>query len=479
MQVLASRAQKGRAFYFSNQGDDNFTGTKSRPWKTIKKLNTKYLNPGDSVLFQGGQQFAGTITVDSADRGLGSRLIRFGSFGTGDARIVSGEKEGMVISHSEFVLVENLHFSGKGRKHGNTSNGVLISDSKQINLRNVYIEGYQKSGLCNFQSSDIEFFGVKAFNNGYAGISVSGYQSKKESRNIKILYCLAENNPGDPSNLKNHSGNGIVVSQCTNVLIEKCVATNNGWDMPRKGNGPVGIWAFEADSVVIQKCIAYKNKTSDGGGDGGGFDLDGGVTNSVIQYCLSYGNYGSGIGLFQYAWASNWYNNIIRNNISENDGAVTSTAAGIMIWNSSDDARQLAGCLIENNIIYNDKKPAIIYDPESKHGQFIFRNNVFVGKEDIVKGNRGTDIFEKNLLRSFSNRFNITGQTSLNEGEIMGLLRENPENVNQPVPFKNPGKVNITNPANLKRIDNYTLPSGSDLIREGFDLQAAFKNGFR
>ena len=28
---------------------------------------------------------------------------------------------------------------------------------------------------------------------------------------IYIGYCKAENNPGDPTELKNHSGNGIVV----------------------------------------------------------------------------------------------------------------------------------------------------------------------------------------------------------------------------------------------------------------------------
>ena len=67
------------------------------------------------------------------------------------------------------------------------------------------------------------------------------------------------------------------------VLIEYCTATNNGWDMPRTGNGPVGIWAYESDSVLIQRCIAYRNKTQKGAADGGGFDFDGGMTNSIIR----------------------------------------------------------------------------------------------------------------------------------------------------------------------------------------------------
>ncbi len=76
--------------------------------------------------------------------------------------------------------------------------------------------------------------------------------------------------------------------------------------MPRIGNGPVGIWAYEADSVIIQHCISYKNKTSKGGEDGGGYDLDGGTTNSVIQYCYPMKTREALFGIFRYAGAGEW-----------------------------------------------------------------------------------------------------------------------------------------------------------------------------
>ena len=145
------------------------------------------------------------------------------------------------------------------------------------------------------------------------------------------LDCQADDNPGDPTNLTNHSGNGIVAGHCTDLLIDRCSATNNGWDMPRIGNGPVGIWCYEADSVTIQHCLSYRNKTARGAADGGGFDLDGGVTNSVIQDCLSYGNQGSGYCIFQY-WGANpaGTTNIIRNNITDNDGTGLRLAGGYL-----------------------------------------------------------------------------------------------------------------------------------------------------
>ena len=187
-----------------------------------------------------------------------------------------------------------------------------------------------------------------------------------------------ENNPGDPTNLKNHSGNGIVVGHCTKILIDSCVATNNGWDMPRIGNGPVGIWCYEADSVIIQHCISYRNKTSVGAADGGGFDLDGGVTNSIIQYCLSYENQGSGYCIFQYWDASPWYNNVIRFNISENDGLVSDSRAGMYIWNSSRDKNQFYNCDVYNNTIYNSKQAALAFSETSEHKNFRFFNNIFI-----------------------------------------------------------------------------------------------------
>ena len=101
--------------------------------------------------------------------------------------------------------------------------------------------------------------------------------------------------------------------------------------MPRQGNGPVGIWAWMSDHVKIQYCISYKNRTSRGGKDGGGFDLDGGVTNSLIQYCLSYENEGAGYGLFQYPGASDWSNNIIRYSVSINDARTTEGAGSFFI----------------------------------------------------------------------------------------------------------------------------------------------------
>ena len=247
--------------------------------------------------------------------------------------------------------------------------------------------------------------------------------------------------------------------------------------MPRKGNGPVGIWTYESDSVVIQHCISYCNKTSPGAADGGGFDLDGGVTNSIIQYCLSYQNQGSGFGLFQYAGASNWYNNTIRFCISENDGAISAAHAGVFIWNSSEDSNQLKNCFFYNNTVFNSKGAAISYEKQSKNSGLRFYNNIFVATDSLVTGKETNSVYLGNNWYSIHDRFNMNGMTNFRtwatafhkeqyKGSTTG------SNFN-PV-FYNPGEVTTILPGVLHACNNYRLPQQSILDRSGLNLQQLF-----
>ena len=61
------------------------------PIKTIGKLNTISLNPGDTVLFKKGDKFSGTINVGSS--GTSINPITFGAYGTGDKPIIAGTRD--------------------------------------------------------------------------------------------------------------------------------------------------------------------------------------------------------------------------------------------------------------------------------------------------------------------------------------------------------------------------------------------------
>jgi beta-galactosidase len=257
-----------------------------------------------------------------------------------------------------------------------------------VEIDQVEVSGFRSNGLSADGVCDARITNVYAHENGAAGLSI-GYS--KRSKNVYIAHCVARNNPGDPSNLTNHSGNGIVVANAQDVVVEYCEAENNGWDMPRKGNGPVGIWAWNSDRVIIQFCISHDNKSP--GDDGGGFDLDGGTTNSILQYNLSYNNDGPGYFLCQFPSAGVFKNNIIRYNISHNDGVKNNRRSGIDVYSANSSA---SDCEIYNNTIYNRYGAAVGF-AGLPMPNIVFRNNIFICSGDVIAGDAQRGRFENNV----------------------------------------------------------------------------------
>jgi hypothetical protein len=460
-------------YYVSVSGSDDHPGTRDKPFKTLSKVNGLKLKPGDAVLFKAGETFDGTLSLSIDGSQADSVLIS--TYGEAGQAIINGGNREAVVIRGRYFRLENIHATGTGRKSGSTTNGISLIEARHGMIENIQAKGFQKSGLDLYNCQHIKIKNVRARENGFAGIHVSGADRKK-SRNILITESLAENNPGDPTNLTNHSGNGILVGQSDSVIVDHCVATNNGWDMPRVGNGPVGIWAYESSNILIQYCISYGNKTSKGAKDGGGFDLDGGITNSIIQYCLSYDNEGAGYGLFQYGGASLWYNNVVRYCLSINDATTTDGSGGIFMWNGSEENVQLADCIVHNNLVYTLRNPAIQFEPSSLNKNFKFYNNILIGKNAIINGPASGEIFLGNVWwnadgaeinfrghHSLAQWSSATGQEQLNQ--VMIGRQINPL-------LKGPLTTKLKDPHKLHTLLGYTLMENSPLINSGVDIDS-------
>jgi hypothetical protein len=227
--------------------------------------------------------------------------------------------------------------------------------------------------------------------------------------------------------------------------------------------------------VTIQYCISYRNKTSKGGKDGGGFDLDGGMTNSLIQYCLSYENQGAGYGLFQYAGASDWDGNIIRYCVSINDATTTEGAGSFFIWNGSSESRQLRDCYIYNNVAYNISAPVISYEASSDHLDFIFSNNIFIGHGQLISGRNNGSRFLGNVWWSPDGTFKLmnfatleawagsAGQETI-DGKIVGIHAD-------PL-LKKPYLTDLTDPYKLNTLFGYALQDNSPIRDKGLIIKA-------
>jgi hypothetical protein len=480
-------AQSGKArktpkkYYFSPSGKDSNTGIVSSPWQHISRISTLHLQSGDTVMLEGGKTFKGSILVDSPGTDNSRQPIFIGSYGSLPAVIDAGTQTGISIRKTNHIVLRRLILKGAGRKKGNTGRGIWVSASDNIIVQDIEVSGFQKSGVEITDCRDVHLERINAHDNGYAGIAVTGNHFPEfTNRNIYIGHCITANNPGDPTELNNHSGNGIVVGLARNVLIEYCTATNNGWDMPRQGNGPVGIWAWEADSVTIQSCLSYRNRTAPGAADGGGFDLDGGVTHSIVQYNLSYENEGYGFGIFQFSGASPWYDNIFRYNISYNDGNKTVNGASVLWWNGSRDSSQFHDCYFYQNLLYNSKGYALGVVPnEYQSSRFFFLNNILVAKDEMMSGGPiGSEKFFGNAWWSILSKFKFNGMTDFKTWtqkpgmeNLGGLLTG--ININ-PLP-EDPITPAITRTSSLHSVTGMALKKNSPLRDKGLDLHNYFQ----
>ena len=469
--MVSSGCASAMDYHVSPTGSDSNPGTAAEPWQSIAKANSVNLEPGDRVLFEGGKTFDGTILLDGKDSGTSDKKVVVSSYGEGRATINGGNGSGLVAEGCSYLVIRELNFVGSGRKEGNTENGVSLSDGEGLEVDEIDVSGFRGSGLLLGGLRDARATHVYAHENGAGGIAVGGGRPPDErwSERVYIGYCVAENNPGNPVNLTNHSGNGIVVGTVKQCVIEYCEAMNNGWDMPRKGNGPVGIWAWNADKVVIQFCVAHHNKSP--GWDGGGFDFDGGVTNSIMQYNYSYENDGPGYFLCQYPTASVWKNNIVRYNISVNDGAKNNVGCGIEVIAND---KGMSDAEVYGNTVYNEKGGAVGFHSIPVPG-VRFRNNIFVTRGEIIEGDWSHARFEGNSYwRIDGGEFGVGGYESLEDwAAATGQEKIGDAIVGR---YADPllveaGSVPEIKPEDLAKLAAYQLREGSPCLGAGIPVE--------
>jgi len=462
-------APTGGTYFVSLSGNDSNPGTRTQPWKSIERANQQLFEAGGRLLFETGGTFNGALFLDENDRGTAGNKIIVGSYGQGMATIDAGNGRAISVEGSQHIRIENLRLRGSGRKHGNTGSGLYISGVTNIEVDSMEISGFQHSGLHFAGVEEGRFTNVHAFENGFAGISSRG----DFSNDIYVGECLTENNPGDPTILDNHSGNGIVLGKVKNGTIEYCESRYNGWDMPREGNGPVGIWSYHSDNITIQHNISHHNRST--GIDGGGFDFDGGMTNSVLQYNYSHNNHGSGYLICQYNGAAPFHSNVVRYNISQDDG-LTNHDAGIHIWQGDVGMESTD---VYNNTIYNSKGSGITFGvaqgvtEKTPIGRFY--NNIFVTGESQIAGGAYKGEFRGNLYWAMGNGgFRVDEYKSLEEwaratgqemvdDRLVGIYGD-------PLLTKN-GTGLIMNPRKILDLTEYLLLSDSPAVDTGLDLE--------
>ena len=337
-------------------GDDSAVGTSpSEAWRTLAKLNAVSLKAGDEVRLKSGAQFEEQLYLGAQHTGTAENPVVITTDGSTPATIFAGDGSGVLVYDTGGIVLENLIVTGSGMAT-NTGSGFMFYTERPgrregIVLRDVSASGFGEYGLYMSGYRDDEqlsgFSGLTVtrgvfFENELGGMLTWAHQLYG-IENVHVNHSTFHSNPGRP-NYANPSGSGVVLGRTNGGVIEYSVAYNNGAANTNSA-GPVGIWAYDSNNVVIQHNLAYENRS--GGGDGGGFDLDGGSTNSVLQYNFSYNNDGAGYLLAQYQGAPTFGGNVVRYNISQNDGR-RKGYGGITLW-----AAQASNPVRDSDVYHN------------------------------------------------------------------------------------------------------------------------------
>lgn len=355
-------------YYIKSNGNDIFNGNSiAGAWASIAKVNATTFAAGDSIFFEGGSSFTGNIYLAPTSKGSPKNPIVVSSYGNGKATILAGNGHGFMAYNNGGIEVHNLIFLGSGYTT-NTGTGVYFymddtanKKHKHIEVHNVEASGFYSAGIqvgswptdgSRSGYDSVKINACYAHHNGLSGISMYGYYKVVDTafshKNIWITRCKAAYNDGI-SGYSTHSGSGIIVGQVDTCTMEYCEAFENGKNNNYSGGGPAGIWAWDSRSVIIQYCYSHHNRSQTGDGDG--FDLDGGVQFSTMQYNYSHNNDGPGFLIAQFAGARPMKNNTIRYNISERDGK----GLGILIWSGDPPGLVTVQKLdIYNNTVFVD-----------------------------------------------------------------------------------------------------------------------------
>lgn len=371
-------------------GNDANNGlSPATPWQTVDKVNNFAFPTGNIVIkFKGGvtHSYATGVALNTPRNN-----VTVTSYGTGRATINCTDTTGVwgpiYFNDCSNITVTNINVTGVNPATGfpyGVMCDAIAANMSNINISNVDATGFGVGGGiiigadpsgAAVSCSNVTITGCTVHDSPLAAspgiFSYANPSATNRNTNIKVLNCTV-NNVGN---------SGIRIGQTNTSLVDHCTVYSTGGAATA---GPIGIWCYDSDSCVIQYCESYNNTVSSGS-DGGGFDIDGGCTNCIIQYSYAHGNRGAGFMMWAYT-GSAMNNNTIRYNISESNG-VNTFYGEITVGRSGTGT--CTNAFIYNNTCYNGRGAS---------------NKVFYCDNTVVTGRVANNIFyaagATNLLTS-------------------------------------------------------------------------------
>jgi hypothetical protein len=304
--LLFSNMLIANTYYVNSEvGSDANTGkSKSKPWKTLWKVNQQVFKPGDKILFAAGTSYEGKLVPKGS--GKEGKFIQIDRYGKGANPAIHGNgynEYTLLLYNVEYWEVRNLEITNQGKERKAKRRGVIVRAEDFGDCHHIVLEGleiHNVNGLLEKKKGGgsailwenkgkkvkTRFINLQILNNYMHhcernGINSRGYAARTEwhpSLNVVIRGNLIENIPGD----------GIVPIACNGALIEYNVIRLGVDSMPL-GEAAAGIWPWSSDNTLVQF-----NEVSDHRAkwDGQSYDADFNCIGSTFQYNYSFDNWG-------------------------------------------------------------------------------------------------------------------------------------------------------------------------------------------
>lgn len=389
----AAVAQAQQAWYVDcAAGNDAADGrSPNKAWRTTRKASEQVLSPGDSLLFRRAGTCAGKLWPHGA--GSPTAPIRVGAWGEGPLPRIEAEpgaEAAFRLFDQAYWTVANLEFIG-GNPHGiyvGGSSGVI----RGIHIRDVVVHDVGGSprtkegglvvvapGSSSQRFEDVEIDGVTAYRTSqWSGILVGGTDHgvlppAARSSHVAIRNSIAHDVAGD----------GIVLFQINDGVIENNVAWHTGMQETQTIGTPDGIWTW-----MCGKCLVRRNEaflTDSPGIDGGAFDIDYGNDRNTVEENYGHDTQGYCVSVFGAGGVTT--QSVVRKNVCIGNGrsprlALIQGALFFSTWNGG----KLEGVTVEGNRFWWDPPiaaPAILERADIV-GTASLRNNTIQSSSPLL-----------------------------------------------------------------------------------------------
>jgi len=470
------------AYYLDCSASQNGNGTERSAWNSLAAANAREFRPGDHLFVKRGTVCKGILMPQGS--GAPNAAIVLEAYGSGAKPILNGDggEEAVKLFNQQYWEINSLEIVG-GRLYGlYVSGDIPNSQLNHIYLRDLDLHGATYESTKRADSgevfispkgaaqvlNDVLVDHVVAHDSHISeGIFVSAGGAWIE--NSKVSQPLGSNVIVQNSTAHDVDGDGILIAELTNGLIQGNVVYRSGLCRKCTGSTPVGLWEWYCHRCTIQFNESYANESW--AGDGGDFDIDYFNDDNIVQYNYGHDSAGYCVAFFG-AGARASHNNIFRFNVCSNNGRKSELSKQGEVFLHTWDNGSLDGVQIYNNTFYWNPaaSAAAVVSADAQfsgNAPRFFMNNIIYASEPSLIQTTSALRFDANIYWTIAGlpKFQFDGTTYTNFGAYQTSTKQDTHSYYTDPMLNSPDYHAAGRPTTAFRL----LP-GSSAIAKGLDV---------